>query len=127
MNYDATLLGLVLWTLVPGPKTFWERFIEQEGSTWKSFQSSMEIFIVRKSYIPGLYMRFKSIILQTEMSLPHERSNSTRNYHAFTRTVNEILHLANDLPKHEQTDLNLLQYLRNSMQGVELTKMVQLS
>ena len=39
---EETLLHLVHWTLGPGPKMFWERFIDQKNVNWDSFKSAME-------------------------------------------------------------------------------------
>eukprot|EP00171_Calliarthron_tuberculosum_P016681 IDg16681t1 len=106
-SYDttdvSTLLHLVQWTLNPGPKMLMGKVHDQSR--------------------PAIM----AISLADELAYHDSGPVSTRNARAVTRTANKIISLAKDLPSQEKNDVTLLQYLRMAIQGVDFTKVAQLS
>eukprot|EP00171_Calliarthron_tuberculosum_P008499 IDg8499t1 len=68
-----------------------------------------------------------SVSLVEEIAKSDDGPQNTKFSRAVTRTANQILRFAKDLPSNERTDRHLLQYFRMAIKGVEFTKVAQLS
>lgn len=127
VNCDATLLELVQWTLGPGPKMSWERYVKEIQATWEGYKVMMSKRHNSSSVHARTRESIMAISLKGAAQKPDTGPLNTRNSRAVTKTVDKIVKLAKDLPESERSETHLLSFLRMAIRGVGYTKFAQIT
>jgi len=130
LTHDITdakiMLQLIQWTLGPGPKMLWTRYTGDTSANWEGFKKKMDKTYNSEIVHARIRESLMTVSLRSEMHVNDPGDRMSKCSRAVTRTVDKILALSEDLPLEERTDIQMLNYLRHAIRGVNFAKQAQL-